>query len=184
MRYDAGHTHSRQVRMIALFVRYLDLVLMRLPPQAFPASRFLFGVTLLAFMLMMIASNYILSGEAAYSLFRAVLSVVNLCAGAALVLAFARRSARWQQTATALLGGETVIGLIVLPVLLARSMGMDNVFILTSLFMFMIWELVFLAHVYRNALETGMGAGMLVAVIYVIASSVIKQQLLPFPAGQ
>ncbi|HEX7030456.1 MAG TPA: hypothetical protein VF254_07660 [Gammaproteobacteria bacterium] len=170
--------------MVALFVRYLDLVLMRLPPQAFPASRFLFGVTLLAFLLTALASNFILSHDPVYSMVRAMLSVFNLCAAAALILLVARRSARWQQTASALLGGETVIGLLVLPVLLARAMGMENVFLFTSVLLFLIWELVFLAHVYRNALDTGMGTGLLVAVIYVIASSVIKQQLMPFPVEQ
>ncbi|HEX7047723.1 MAG TPA: hypothetical protein VF275_09165 [Gammaproteobacteria bacterium] len=167
--------------MIALFVRYLDLVLMRLPPQAFPASRFLFGVTLLAFAIVMLVSNFILSGDWVYSLVRAVLSVFNLCAGAALILVIAKRSARWQQTATALLGGETVIALIVLPVLLARTMGMENVFLLMSLLLFLAWELVFLAHVYRNALGTGMGTGLLIAVIYVISSVYIKQLVMPFP---
>ncbi|HEX6930436.1 MAG TPA: hypothetical protein VF267_14360 [Gammaproteobacteria bacterium] len=169
--------------MAALFARYLDLVLMRLPPQAFPASRFLFCVTLLAFLAMVLASNFIVSRDITYAVVRAILSVFNLCAGTALILLVARRGARWQQTVTALFGGETVIGVIVMPVLLARSMGMDNIFILLSLLLFLAWELVFLGHVYRNALETGMGAGIFIAVIYVIASTWTKQQLMPFPAA-
>lgn len=168
--------------MFALFNRFLDLVLMRLPPQAFPASRFLFALTLITYALVSLAGNYVLSREAGYSVARTMLSLFNLCAAAALMLAVARRTARWQQTVTALLGGETVINLIVLPVLLASAAGIENVFILLSVLLFLAWELVFLAHVYRNALETGMGGGMLVAVLYVIASSVIKQQLVPFPA--
>lgn len=168
--------------MFALFNRFLDLVLMRLPPQAFPASRFLFGVTIVACLLVSLGGNYVLSADIGYSIARAALSVFNLCAGAALILAIARRAARWQQTATALLGGESVIGLILLPVLLANAAGIENIFILLSMLLFLAWELVFLAHVYRNALETGMGAGMLIAVLYVVVSLVLKQQLAPFPA--
>lgn len=182
MRYHACHPRFRQVRMFALFARYLDLVLMRLPPQAFPASRFLAGITLTAFAVTIFASNLVVAHDPGYAALRTLISVFNLCAGAALILSLARRSERWQQTVTALLGGETVIGLIVLPVLLAQSAGMSNVFLMMSLLLFLVWELVFIAHVYRNALETGMGTALLVAVIYVIASSVIKQQVLPFPA--
>jgi hypothetical protein len=169
--------------MFALFNRFLDLVLMRLPPQAFPASRFLFGVTFVAYLLVSLGGNYVLSADAGYSMARAALSVFNLCAGAALILAIARRKARWQQTVIALFGGESVIGLILLPVLLTSAAGIENIFMLLSMLLFLAWELVFIAHVYRNALETGMGAGVLTAVLYVVASSVIKQQLAPFPAN-
>ncbi len=169
--------------MFALFSRFLDLALMRLPPQAFPASRFLLGLVLLAYLLTSLAGNHVLSGDMRYSIARALLSAFNLAAAAAFVLALARRRERWLQAATALFGGETVIGLALLPVLLVNAAGIQNLFILLSMLAFLAWELVFLAHVYRNALDARMGAGMLIAVLYVIATSLIKQQLVPFPAN-
>lgn len=184
MGYDAGQSaFTASPGMFALFTRFLDLVLMRLPPQAFPASRFLFGLVCVTCMLVALAGNYALSQDAGYAIGRAILSVFNLCAGAGLILFAARRTARWQQTAIALLGGETIIGLILLPVILANAAGIENVFMLFSMIAFLAWELIFIGHVYRNALESGMGAGVLVAVVYVIASTFIKQALIPLPAG-
>lgn len=167
--------------MRALFNSYLDLVLMRLAPQAFPASWFLFGLVLVAFLAMMLASNYLLSGELAFAAVRTALSGFNLCVGTALILTLAGRWPRWRQTATALLGGETVIGLVLLPVLMVRAAGIENIFIALSLLAFFVWELMFFGHVYRNALDTGMGAGIAVGLIYVIASALAEQALVPFP---
>lgn len=182
MRYDAGRfAVGASPRMLALFSRFLDLTLMRLPPQTFPASRFLLGLVAGVFALVAFASNLVLSGDALYSLGRTVLSVVTLTGAAALILAASGRVARWQQTATSLLGGETVIGAFLLPVLLVRAGGIDNVFIVISLLLFIVWELIFLAHVYRNALDTGMIGGVLVAIAYVIASTLFEQAILPFP---
>ena len=169
--------------MFALLNRFFDLVMMRLPPQAFPASRFLFGLVVVAFFAAALTSNLLVSDDIFYTVKRALLSVLNLCAGAALILMLANRRARWLQTATALLGGETVLIVFMLPVLIAYAMDISNVFIAISQWLLIIWELVFLGHVYRNALDSGMGAGIAIALIYVIASAVIKQTFVPFPAG-
>ena len=167
--------------MLALFNRYLDLVLMRLPPQAFPASRFLFALVAVTFFVVATLASYVISDAPGYAALRALLSMATLAGFAEITLAFANRTARWQQTTTALFGGETVIGLVQLPVLLAWSSGLDNVFIAMSLLAFLAWELVFLAHIYRNALDRGMGTGIAVALVYVLLAMLIEQVVLPFP---
>lgn len=169
--------------MYALFKRFLDLALMRLPPQAFPASRFLLGIALAAFAAMAVLSNFLASGEFAYALLRALLSVINLAAAAAVILLIARRPARWLQTATALYGGEVVLFVFMLPLLVAYAFDISNTFIVISQWLLIIWELIFIGHVYRNSLDTGMGAGIAIALIYVIVSAVVKQSLIPFPEG-
>lgn len=167
--------------MLALFNRYLDLVLMRIAPQDFPASNFLLVIATAAFLAIATLASFVVSDSAGYAILRAVFSVVTLAGFAALVLALANRGRRWQQTAAALFGGETVIGLIQLPVLLAWASGIDNVFIAMSLLLFLAWELVFLGHVYRNALDRGMGTGLAVAVIYILLAMLAEQAVLPFP---
>lgn len=167
--------------MFALFNRFFDLALMRLPPQAFPASRFLFGVVLVAFTLMVLLSNFMVTGILPYSVARALLSVAILAAAAAIILLLAKRRARWLQTVTALYGGEVVLVVFMLPVLVAYALDISNLFTTISQWLLIVWEIAFIGHVYRNSLDTGMGAGVAIAFIYVIVSAVIKQALVPFP---
>lgn len=156
---------------------------MRLPPQAFPASRFLFGLVLAAFAAMAVMSNFLASGELAYAFLRALLSVFNLAVAAAIILFIARRPARWLQTTTALYGGEVVLFVFMLPLLVAYAFDISNIFIEISQWLLIVWELIFIGHVYRNSLDTGMGAGIAIALIYVIVSAIVKQSLIPYPEG-
>jgi hypothetical protein len=167
--------------MLTLVRSYYELLLMRLPPQAFPASSGLFGIVLAAFAVVALTNNFLMSGEAGYALAHAGISIVNICAGTAIILFIARRLPRWQQTATALLGGTALLGAMLLPVLIVYVAGIQNIFIYLSMLAFNVWNLIFFAHVYRNALDTGMGAGIAVALIYLIASLFIKATLAPFP---
>lgn len=168
--------------MVTLIRTFYELLLMRLPPQVFPASRWLFGLTAFAFALIVAVNNMVIAGDAAYALARSGITIVNVCAGAAIILFIARRPERWQQTVTALFGGAALLGAMLLPVLIVYVSGIENVFIHLSVLAFNLWELVFFAHVYRNALEVGMGAGVAVALIYLISSLFIKATLVPFPA--
>lgn len=168
--------------MLALVRSYYELLLMRLPPQAFPASAALFLIALAAFFVVAFLHHWIFAATH-LALARAALSVANICAGSAIILFMARRSPRWLQTATALLGGAALLGLMLLPVTAVWMIGMRNIFVSLSLLAFGIWELVFFAHVYRNALDTGMGAGLAVALIYLLCSMYIKQVFVPLPVG-
>lgn len=169
--------------MVPLIKSYYQLLMMRLPPQAFPASRPLLVIVLLAFGLVSAISHYLLVGELAYAVGRAALAIINLSVGAGLILLVARRIVRWPQTLTALLGGSALLGAMLLPVMMVYVLGIQNIFISLSMLAFNIWELVFFGHVYRNALDTGMGTGIAVALIYLIASLYIKGTLLPIPDG-
>lgn len=169
--------------MVSLIKSYYELLMMRLPPQAFPLSRTLLVIALTAFAIVSVLNHFLLTGELGYSMARAGLSVLNLSVGAGLILLVARRMVRWPQTLTALLGGSALLGAMLLPVVMVYVLGIQNVFISLSILAFNIWELVFFGHVYRNALDTGMGTGIAVALIYLIASLYIKGALLPFPEG-
>ena len=169
--------------MFALFNRFFDLTLMRLPPQEFPASRFLLMLVLTLFALLTFMSNFVLTENLAYSLARSGMSIGTVGAAAALLLFATRRAARWQQTVTALYGGEVVLMVFMLPVLVAYVLNIENLFIMISQWLLIIWEIAFIAHVYRNALDSSMATGVIVAIVYIVASAVLKQELLPFPAG-
>lgn len=169
--------------MLALVRSFHDLLLMRLPPQAFPASSALFLLTLAAFFVVAFLHHLVVGAGLPQALLRAIISVANVCAGSAVILYIAGRPARWLQTVTALFGGTALLGVMLLPVVGAWMMGMQNILIMISLLLFSVWELVFFAHVYRNALDVGMGAGLAVALIYLLSSMFLKEILVPLPGG-
>lgn len=166
--------------MLQLLRYFIDLIRLRLPPQAFPASNFLFLLTAAAFLLVTLAYLALAGFEPGFVIGRTVLGFVNQLAGAWLILALFNKSARWLQTTIALLGGDTLFALFALP-LIASGAPADNGLLVALLLGLMIWQIVFFAHVYRHALDTGMGAGILVGMIYVLVSSTIKQAILPAP---
>src|SRR5690606_2097858 len=102
--------------MLALVRSYYELLLMRLPPQAFPASNVLFALSLAVFFVVAFLHHWIVAADLALALARALVSVANICAGSAVILFIARRQPRWLQTTTALLGGAALLGLMLLPV--------------------------------------------------------------------
>lgn len=184
LRYDAGQPRcSASPYMVPLIKSYYELLMMRLPPQALPASRLLLVIAVIAFGLVSMVNHYLLAGELHYAVGRGALSILNLSVGAGLILLITRRIARWPQTLTALLGGSALLGAMLLPVVMVYVLGIQNIFISLSILAFNVWELVFFGHVYRNALDTEMGVGIAVSLIYLITSFYIKGALLPLPGG-
>ena len=166
--------------MLQLIRYFFDLVRLRLPPQAFPASNFLFLLTAAGFLLVTFLYLALAGFEISFVVGRTALGFVNQLLGAWLILALFRKSHRWLQTATALLGGDAIFALLAMPLAGAGSLS-ENGLIVALLLSLLIWQIVFFAHVYRHAVESGFGTGMALGVIYVLVSSTIKQALLPAP---
>lgn len=181
MRYDAGPDRIPASLMLALFNRFLDLALMRCPPQDFPPSRFLLGLVVVAYAVLAFGTSLLVSENAGYSALGTLLAVADIGVGLALVLRVARRPERWLQTSIAIYGGKVVLIVFTLPVMLAFALGISNFFVGVSQLLLVIWQVVFIGFVMRNALDTGMGAGVAVALIFVIGTEVFEQWLLPFP---
>lgn len=98
------------------------------------------------------------------------------------LLALARRRARFVQTATALLGVGALAALILYPLDSAiRVMGEDK---WASLPIAVIWTAVFIgyllacAHIWRSALDSGLPLGVAVTLGYFVLSLSIDHRLL------
>jgi hypothetical protein len=99
-----------------------------------------------------------------------------------MLLAFARRRARFLQTATALLGVAALAELILYPLdSLIRVMGEDK---WASLPVGVLWTAVFIAyllacaHIWRSALDSGLLLGVVIALGYLVVSNSIGYRLL------
>lgn len=146
--------------MNALIKRFWDICRLQSGPEELPASTFLLGIALVAFLFVdfLISLNQLSFGDAVMaSLVEA--GIMGLLPY--IVLWIRLMPQRWPQTYTALLGTGTVIGVIALPLGFWQHMSMTatgQIAALPSLLLIalLVWNLVIVAHILRHALSVPM----------------------------
>jgi len=103
------------------------------------------------------------------------------------VLRLAKKSARYLQTLTALAGTGAVLGLVGLPLIqqAARAHpgeGPAGILVLGWL-MLLVWTISVQAHIYRHALSTRYGMGLLVAGLQMVLVISLLAALFPQATG-
>ncbi|TVQ85828.1 MAG: hypothetical protein EA400_14660 [Chromatiaceae bacterium] len=160
--------------MLAIAYFFIDLSLLRRPPQDLPASTVLFWlVTLTAFgggvLLAVTAGSPASVGSA-----QSVLGLGLMYAALYLGLNLVERTARFWQAATALAGADTLVGLIaLLPIGLAVSQGgsageESGALALAGL-MFLglvVWSVVIKGHILRHTFGLTLAQGVAIAVAF------------------
>jgi hypothetical protein len=178
--------------MRELFRAFLDIALWRKGPQHLPYSVLLFVVTLLAYFAMSIAisgASDRLSPESGTppagdpvtgpSAFAATsIGIALTLAWIAVMLVVARRSPRFYQTATAVLGASIVIEpiFVLLPAVLVQVGAAVMAGILVPLML--AWYVVAIAHIIRSALDIRLLGAVLLTGGYVLCQYVITLQLM------
>lgn len=157
---------------------FVDIALLRAGPQHLPASVFLlilclFGHALVGLLLGLVSLP--VAGALLSALSGTVL-VVALVQG---LLIAARRKARFLQSATALLGAETLLGIAALPVMLWFYNSADRALPSLLSLLLLVWSLAIIAHILRQALESSMAMAMLLALGYTVFSYYIADLLIP-----
>ncbi len=163
-------------RCVDLLVLFVDICLFKRGPQDVPASRLLFGMALVAYLvvgeiLLIVQSDWF---EAALQAAVEAMLLLGLCW---LALSLFGRQARYLQTATALLATDAVIstpGALVLQWWTARP---DVRLFQMALFMLMIWHIMVVAHILRHALSRALHYGLALAVLYIVISYQIMSAL-------
>jgi hypothetical protein len=163
---------------------FVDIALHRKGPDALPASRFLFGLVLVAYLtlsLLALQINWPLRRSAGL----AVVDVGFYLIFFGLVLQVAHRSARYWQTVTALLGAETFLSCLALPLLWLRTTagesGAGNVLVTALLALILLWSIDIAGFVLSRALDRAYIVGVLIMLGYVISSTMLGELLLPSP---
>jgi hypothetical protein len=160
---------------------FLAICLYQKGPQDVPASATLFYLMVLAYF----AVGAIVLGMQTGWLIGIVQAVVEL--GLVLgfiwgLLALGRKSVRFQQTATALLGSDTLISVVALPLLLSVKVGSQAAFPYVLLVGLMIWSMAVTGHILRHALSKPLSFGIGLAVLYFLATYQIMAYWFP-PRG-
>ncbi|MCB1861146.1 MAG: hypothetical protein H6964_11220 [Chromatiaceae bacterium] len=165
-------------RLLNVFV---DICLLRAGPQDLPGSVFLVVLTALLSLLtgtLVIVGTF---GSLDTALAAQLLDILLLLGLLRLVLQLTGKSARFLQTAAALFGSGALINLVTMPLQLLGSgvTSQGDAGELSGLFylFLIIWALVIVAHIVRQALEVRMASGILISLAYFLIVNYVVQSL-------
>ena len=152
---------------------FLDIALLRRNPQDLPASPLLLRLSLIA-----VVISYVLALGSRYSLAeslaRAVVDVAFLGVFVYALLVWARLTARFIQSFTALCGTGTILNLVSWPVfgLLSDEAAGDDFAVLGLLLMMtiVIWGVAVTAHIFRQALNRDWLQAVAVSMLYMFCA--------------
>jgi hypothetical protein len=165
------------IAVLAILHFFIDLCLLRRAPQDLPASQLLFtlvaGLGLLGSLLLARTA-----GEPpAVGLLQGLLDLGFMLALLHTALRLLDKSARFLQTATALIGADTLIGFLALfPLTLAASADEQSGLLVLAGLLFLalvVWSVLVSAHILRHAFEVGLMAGVFVAIAYDVLAFVV-----------
>lgn len=171
--------------MASVLQLFVDMLRLRARPQDLPASdRLLLGSVVVLAAASMLAIRRLYPPDLALA--RIGLDLVLQVAFVLGALRLTGRPERFRQTFTALCGTGALLVLLTWPlldVLLEREPG-EDLFALAMLALFGIygWSVVVFGHILRHALELGLGRAVLVALAYVLASTLIADTIVPAPS--
>lgn len=156
---------------------FFDICLFKKGPQDIPASNVLLRLLIpfyasVSFLLLILNSNGL---NAAMQ----VLVEIMLILGSTWIILFiARKPARYQQTASALMATDALISFFALPAM-ATLVGQGAGLAFLAIIMLMIWHWAISGHIFSNALEKPFTFGLGVAFLYILVSYQVMALLFP-----
>ncbi len=173
--------HQPGTDLNALINYFVDLCLLRRAPQDLPASNALFSVLFVANVLV---GALLVVGEKlgpALALAESLAEVLLMLVVLRLGLGWRAHPGRFLQSAGAVMGSSTLLGLVALPLLGLGGPGGGGLAGGLLLLVLVFWSLVVLGHILRHAFELTLGQGVIVALFYTLLS--FQLIALFFPVG-
>jgi hypothetical protein len=167
--------------MLRLAKAFWDLALWRITPEQLPASRFFLALTALALGAIEALGVLLPPSQSDRIVARVLLQVGLPLAYCGLPLIVTRRPERYLQCATAVLGVTALSLLAIYPLSYAvDAIGADQPeslpFALLSI-VGLVWWLLACAHIWRAALNSGLGPGIAVSVVYFALQTLVGHLL-------
>jgi len=167
-------------------VSWLQQCLLRRAPQDDPLSYSALQWAIVAYVLMDLLQARA-SSDWPVSMGMTLLDTLVMLLFAWAVLLLMKKSARLVQTLTALAGTGTVLGMLGLPLILQATRtqaedGPAGILVLGWLLM-LVWGIAVQAHIFRHALSTRYGTGLLVAGLHTVLIVSLVEALFPRLAG-
>jgi hypothetical protein len=165
----------------ALIKFFVELCLLRRPPQDLPASETLLGLVLIADLAVGLLVGITAGLSWLTSLLQGVAEILLMMTALYVALTQLKRRARFLQSATALLGSGALLGLVAIPPLSLNPTGSQEsdlaalgAFLLLGL---VIWGLLVTAHILRHAFSITLGQGAAIAVAFQIVTVTLVTSL-------
>ncbi|MDD1649776.1 MAG: hypothetical protein LUO80_05210 [Methylococcaceae bacterium] len=162
-----------------LVKRFVDICLFRNGPQDLPASRFLLGLVIV---LNVLVSVFLagLEADLPQAMLQSLLAPALLAIFLFGLLKFSKHSNRYTQTLTAGIGGDALITVLAIPlVLISLAIPDARAYMGLLLFALMLWEMAVIGHIIRHAMEIPYMAGLGLALAYTALSYRIMMALFP-----
>ncbi|MTW21039.1 hypothetical protein [Allochromatium palmeri] len=167
--------------MQALIKFFVELCLLRRPPQDLPASEMLLGVVLLADLVIGVLVGITAGLSWLTSLLQGLAEILLMLMALYAALTQLKRRPRFLQTATALLGSGAMLGLVAIPPLSLNPTGSQEsdlaalgAFLLLGL---VIWGILVTGHILRHAFSITLGQGSAIAVAFQIVAVTLVSSL-------
>lgn len=166
--------------LLSLVHFFIDLCLLRRKPQDLPASSALFGIVLLAAVLGGLLLAVTAGVGLAVGLAQTLLDLLLMLGVLHLALKVLGKEPRYRQAATALVGADTLIGLVaLLPVSLMRPIAAGaepTGDILAAVLLFLVlvgWGVLVMGHILRHVFDLTLARGVVIAIAFDLFSYTI-----------
>ena len=169
--------------MSRLVKAFLDIALWRKTPASLPASTFLLALVASADVVVDLLAEWVVPAPQGRLFFSVLLTVLAPLCFTGVVLAVTKRSHRFLQTGSAVLGIDVIFSLILLPLqALNSALGTDRplsgaILALLS-YAGLIAYLMANMNVWRSAVDTGLISAGLISLGYVMLQLVVSQELM------
>jgi len=157
---------------------FWDICLLKKAPQDIPYSVWFFRVTVAIYAFTSFLIIYLSTGwwEAMQQVLVGIVIIVTITL---IILLLASKTARFYQTATAILGTDAMINFFAIPALATIITGRASEISNLILFGLMIWQWLISGHIFRNALSANFPFGLGVALLYIVISYWVMATLFP-----
>jgi len=163
--------------MYSLIKLFFDICLLRKGPQDIPASSALLTLLIpiyagISFLIL------ILSSAAINAILQVFVELFLVLASCKVILSLAKKTERYQQTASALLATDSLISLFALPAM-AALIGQGSALAFFSVVSLMLWHWIISGHIFSHALEQPFSFGLGVAFLYILVSYQLMALIFP-----
>jgi len=171
--------------MLVYVQTLINIALRRLGPEDLPDSRFLLGLTLLAYLLLQVPLAWIAYGPSTEIVTTIAVSALLLIGFLWALLRLMGLRSRFRQTLTALLGVSALLSLLSIPFSVWHEATKDvqpaTALPSISILAIMLWSVVIDGHIMSRALSKPFAVGLMIAIAYFFLHMRVLFELMPEP---
>ncbi len=154
--------------MYELLKLFFNICLFKKGPQDIPGTSMVLGLITPAYIII----NFLilrLSSDISNTLLQVLVEIILILVLSWMILFFSKKMPRFSQTASALVGTDTVISFFALPAM-ATLLGQGGGLAFFILVFLMLWHWAVTGHIFSNALDQSFSFGLGISFLYILAS--------------